>query len=324
MAFSTSYGGYSSATPYSSYPTQQGDANPQVPSQEQYAYYNWLSNQGLPPTPENLVAFQQSQSTPQGQPAGMSPGATPGGDQTANTPRDAGDWRHSADYGSWLERDHRLDDDTSRKAYAQELSENNGHRNWSTDGDYQKWVRDNKLTDSPDTQAQYDVSTRAQRESNYAKAGNGMPRVGDKRPEGDNRTAKEIIDQTPVLKELGNHHNLKDRLKQQVGDFETDPDAAFRAAKVLQYIKSSKKANGDDRKGEVTGSSTIEGFYGEGDAGVGTEAGLLDKFANNGYSALKSDHRLDEPDKAWVTSQGTFETSGEAAGRIFSLGLYHA
>src|SRR5690606_12380637 len=56
-------------------------------------------------------------------------------------------------------------------------------------------------------------------------------------PEDDKRTAKEIIDKSPLLKNLGNQSQVKDMLKERVGDFEKDADAAHRAVQVLEHIE---------------------------------------------------------------------------------------
>ncbi|MFT0474406.1 hypothetical protein ACMSI6_10755 [Pseudomonas antarctica] len=47
-----------------------------------------------------------------------------------------------------------------------------------------------------------------------------------KRPQGDFRSAQQIIDETPLLKNLGNQRGVKDKLRERVGDFEHAPDAA--------------------------------------------------------------------------------------------------
>ncbi len=62
-----------------------------------------------------------------------------------------------------------------------------------------------------------------------------------KRPQGDFRTAQQIIDDNPLLKNLGNQSGVKDTLRERVGDFEHDPDAAYRASRVLEHIENSTK-----------------------------------------------------------------------------------
>jgi len=71
-------------------------------------------------------------------------------------------------------------------------------------------------------------------------AASGKPSANDKRPAGDNRSATDIINANPTLKNLGNQSGVKDNLKKQVGDFEKDPDAAYRASKVLDYVKAPR------------------------------------------------------------------------------------
>ena len=132
-----------------------------------------------------------------------------------------------------------------------------------------------------------------------------MPSATDKRPESDTRSAQEIIDANPTLKNLGNQSGVKDKLKEQVGDFEKDPDAAYRASEVLDHIKSSKTSEGKERSGDVKDNGKIEGFTKDGDARHGTEAGLLQDFGKNGYSALKSDQTLDKTSDKHVKEDGT-------------------
>src|SRR5262245_27001323 len=68
------------------------------------------------------------------------------------------------------------------------------------------------------------------------------------RPADDHRTAQEIIDGSPLLKNLGNQGNddadgdgnpdgVKDMLRQRVGDFEHDADAAYRAVQILEHVE---------------------------------------------------------------------------------------
>jgi hypothetical protein len=111
---------------------------------------------------------------------------------------------------------------------------------------------------------------------------------GQKRPEGDNRSAQQIIDDTPLLKQLGNQSGVKDNLKKQVGDFETDADAAYRASKVLEHVVYVD-ADGKLTSGEDLDNNSIDGFTRDGEARNGTEAGRLQDFGKYGYSSLKGE-----------------------------------
>ena len=154
--------------------------------------------------------------------------------------------------------------------------------------------------------------------------------VAAKRPEGDTRSAQEIIDANPTLKNLGNQSGVKDNLKKQVGDFERDPgsadaaDAAYGASEVLDHIKGSKTSEGKDRSGDVKDNGKIEGFTKAGDARHGTEAGLLQDFGKNGYSALKSDQTLDKTNDRHVKQDGTNMDNTTFAGREIVHGLSEA
>lgn len=121
-----------------------------------------------------------------------------------------------------------------------------------------------------------------------AKARDEAEKLGIKwdRPEDDNRSARDIIDANPLLKNLGNQSGIKDMLKQQVGDFEHDADAAYRAAQVLQHIEQFD-GNGKRLAGTDTGNGSIDGFTSSDEARNGTEAGRLQDFGKYGFSNLK-------------------------------------
>jgi hypothetical protein len=106
------------------------------------------------------------------------------------------------------------------------------------------------------------------------------------RPEADKRSAKDIIDGDPLLKNLGNQSGVKDMLKQRVGDFETDANAAYRASQVLQHVEQFD-ADGKRLAGTDTGNGRIDGFTNSGEARNGTEAGRLQDFGKYGFANLK-------------------------------------
>jgi hypothetical protein len=106
------------------------------------------------------------------------------------------------------------------------------------------------------------------------------------RPKNDDRSAQDIIDSDPLLKNLGNQSGIKDMLKEQVGDFETDADAAYRASQVLEHIETHDGA-GKDLSGSDVGNGSINGFTKSGEAKNGTEAGRLQDFGKYGFGSLK-------------------------------------
>ncbi|KPY32138.1 hypothetical protein ALQ60_05036 [Pseudomonas syringae pv. papulans] len=105
------------------------------------------------------------------------------------------------------------------------------------------------------------------------------------RPKGDERDARSIVDGDPLLKNLGNQSDVRDMLKEQVGDFDTDADAAYRATQVLAHIEQF-----DSSGGRIVGSDVangrINGFTKSGEARNGTEAGRLQDFGKHGFSSL--------------------------------------
>ena len=143
----------------------------------------------------------------------------------------------------------------------------------------------------------------------------------DKRPTGDSRSAKDIIDANPTLKNLGNQSHVKDNLKKQVGDFEQDPDAAYRASQVLDHVKGAKSADGGERPDKVKDDGKIEGFTKDGDARHGPEAGLLQDFGKNGYSALKDNQQLDTTKDGHVKKDGTNMDNAAFAGHEVAKGI---
>ncbi|NWC92978.1 MULTISPECIES: hypothetical protein [unclassified Pseudomonas] len=115
---------------------------------------------------------------------------------------------------------------------------------------------------------------------------NHLPLPGEGRPMGDTRSAQQIIDDNPLLKNLGNQSGVKDKLRERVGDFEHDPDAAWRAAQVLNYVENYDET-GKHIDGGSAGNGRIDGFTKDGEARHGTEAGRLQDFGKYGYDNLK-------------------------------------
>ncbi|MBK4214313.1 hypothetical protein JJJ17_00090 [Paracoccus caeni] len=149
-----------------------------------------------------------------------------------------------------------------------------------------------------------------------------MPEAGDareeaeklgiewERPDGDNRSAKYILDNHPVLKDLGNQEKIRDKLKERVGDFETDADAAYRAVQVLEHIEKFD-SNGDRIAGKGVGDGRINGITPNEQVIHGTEAGRLMDFGKYGFEHLNGN--LKDADSAWMDP--------EAKDKAKSLGI---
>jgi hypothetical protein len=133
---------------------------------------------------------------------------------------------------------------------------------------------------------------------------------GQKRPEGDKRSAKEIIDDSPLLRNLGNQSGVKDNLKKQVGDFEKDADAAYRAVKVLEHVETVDE-DGKLTDGKDAGNGKIDGFTKDGEARHGTEAGRLQDFGKYGYSNLKGEIIVSDIGKDQKRPKGDTRSAGE-------------
>lgn len=113
------------------------------------------------------------------------------------------------------------------------------------------------------------------------------------RPEGDDRSAEDIINGSNLLKNLGNQSDVKDMLRERVGDFENDADAAYRAVQVLEHIE---RFDGDGKEivGGDVGNGSVDGFTNSGEAKPNTEAGRLQDFGKYGFSHLKG--KMENPD----------------------------
>ncbi|GIZ53627.1 hypothetical protein [Noviherbaspirillum aridicola] len=159
------------------------------------------------------------------------------------------------------------------------------------------------------------------------------PPKGGGRPDGDNRSAEEILDGAAgnVVNRLGKQKDIKlELLKQRCGDWTAnnpDPksraDAAYNIREVLEYIDSSKSADGRDRGG-AAGDGNIEGITKDGDARHGTEAGLLKDFAENGYSVFDGTHRLHRTNDSHVRWDGSNKDNfqwflGEVGEKLFFI-----
>lgn len=169
-------------------------------------------------------------------------------------------------------------------------------------------------------------------------SGSGIPSANDKRPQGDNRSAAQIVDETPVLKNLGRQKDIKfEQLCKQTGidpkldlkDSKQNPDAVYRLAKVLEHIDSSKSSKGGDRSSKVQngqGDGNIEGITKDGDARHGTEAGMVKDFAEQGYASLGTDHQLPTTNDTHVKEDGSNKDNfqwfaGEVGKKLWFLPL---
>ncbi|WP_239470658.1 hypothetical protein [Archangium violaceum] len=169
-----------------------------------------------------------------------------------------------------------------------------------------------------------------------AEDGTPIPQATDKRPQGDTRSAADIVNDSPALAKLGRQKDIKfNELCKQTGvdakldlkDSRQNPDAVYRLAKVLEYIDSSKISDGGERTGKVKGGKgdgNIEGITKDGDARHGTEAGMVKDFAEKGYASLGSEHRLPTTSDTHVKKDGSNKDNfqwfaGEAGKHLWFL-----
>lgn len=131
--------------------------------------------------------------------------------------------------------------------------------------------------------------------------------------DGDNRSADQIINDNPVLKNLGNQKDIKqEELKKQFGDWTSNnPDEKSRAlaAKNMSYFLNNVKAldnrEGGDR-GDISTNGKIEGITKHGDARHGTEAAIVKDVAEQGLDKMfPKDGRLTSTSDEMVNLNGT-------------------
>ncbi|WP_312047294.1 hypothetical protein [Erwinia sp.] len=134
-----------------------------------------------------------------------------------------------------------------------------------------------------------------------------------KNMDGDNRSADQIINENPVLKNLGNQKDIKQaELKKQFGDWTANnPDEKSRAlaAKNMSYFLNNVKAldnrEGGDR-GKISTNGKIEGLTKGGDARHGTEAAIVKDVAEQGLDkAFPKNGRLTTTNDEMVNLNGT-------------------
>ena len=158
-----------------------------------------------------------------------------------------------------------------------------------------------------------------------------VPRENIKRPPGDIRSAEQIINDNPILKDLDNQKGISRDLMYKVngqtfvkkpqqekniyfemaykklGDWspnnpdpESRADAAYNAARVLNWIDSSLTATGQSR-GNAANNGVLEGFTSSGYALDGTPARMWQEFAEEGYGALPYNQRLAQREEGPLT-----------------------
>ncbi|WP_124538527.1 hypothetical protein [Piscinibacter terrae] len=127
-------------------------------------------------------------------------------------------------------------------------------------------------------------------------------------PPSDKRTAQQVLDskEGAILKNLGNQEGVRDKLKQTVGDFESDPQAAARGIAYLRKIKNMPNPDGSKRPDDVTQNDKVEGATKDGDIRSGTELAILkDSFKGGPQVPDKDAPATVDKSKAyaWMNSQ---------------------
>ncbi len=133
------------------------------------------------------------------------------------------------------------------------------------------------------------------------------PTANMKRPEGDTRSAQQIINDDPLLRNLspqiqgwlndgwGGDTPFKG-LKSIGGNdktYQEDANKAYLASRILQYIENFGPDGQISKNDNTIGNHRIDGFFknnntGKDEANPGTEAGRLQDFAKYGFDYLKN------------------------------------
>lgn len=151
-----------------------------------------------------------------------------------------------------------------------------------------------------------------------------------KNMDGDKRTADEIINNNPVLKNLGNQKDIKQpQLKERFGDWTADnPDPKSRALAAknmswfLNSVKALKNREGGDRGDQHT-NTDISGITKNGDARHGTEAAIVKDVAEQGLDKMfPKDGQLTKTNDNMVNLNGS--TKSDFQGICLILGKVFA
>ena len=146
-----------------------------------------------------------------------------------------------------------------------------------------------------------------------------------KTADGKTKSAKDILDESPVCKNLGNQKDIKELragAKEKFGDWETekDPEKAARSAikfrQLLEYADNSKSKNGNDR-GEEEGNGSLSGITKGGDIRKGGEASTAIDYIRHGRQFVVDNTdggRLQDTKDKYVREDGTTRSD---AGQFF-------
>ena len=187
----------------------------------------------------------------------------------------------------------------------------------------------------PDTQGT--MANKANTASLSEKNTDFAPTAATGRPQGDHRTAEQIISENPILNNLPSSVS-KEAMFKHLGDWTSsnpDPekraDAAFNAARLFNYIdglEAKQSARGDSKQGDgkIKGEywSPLPPPFDEVSIEENSEAALVKKFSEEGYAALGNQGAplASENEKAVETiptsASGRPEGDGRTADQILS------
>jgi hypothetical protein len=146
-----------------------------------------------------------------------------------------------------------------------------------------------------------------------------------KTADGKTKSAKDILDESPICKNLGDQKDIKELkagAKEKFGDWETekDPEKAARSAikfrQLLEYSDNSKSKNGNDR-GEEEGNGSLSGVTKDGDIRDGTEASTAINYIRHGRQFVADSTeggRLKQTNDKYVREDGTTRSD---VGQVF-------
>lgn len=109
----------------------------------------------------------------------------------------------------------------------------------------------------------------------------------------------------------------KDGKQNEKADLANDPDAAWRAYRVLTAVKNEKRSDGAEKKDSTKESGNIGGYTKGGEAAGGSEAGSLQDYLTKG----RVPQQIEKQNDVHASAEGGSESGVKVAGKVIKNGL---
>lgn len=185
----------------------------------------------------------------------------------------------------------------------------------------QQEAKDGKSTDLPDPTEKAPEGMSA---DDIRKLNNGLlANLGDQEVKGrdaENHEVKKGGLQEVMAKDPRIAGVDKDGKQNEKGDLANDPDAAWRAYRVLTAIKNEKRSDGADKKDSTKQNGEIGGWLGsgrKGEAAGGSEAGSLQDYLTKG----RVPQQIEKQNDVHSTGEGGTESGAKVAAKVIKNGI---